>query len=132
MNVNNKQTIMLIDDSSTNNFLHKSILVEEGYNVLTYTDGASALAKLHSFIPDLIVLDIIMPGMDGFKFLCKKKQLKKASRIPVIVLTSQINDDGEHKVRELGAADYIIKPVGIRLFIDKIQHVLGENTVAKV
>jgi DNA-binding response OmpR family regulator len=128
MNSIHRKTIMLIDDSSTNNFLHKSILVEEGFNVIIFYDGASALAKLNHFIPDLIVLDLLMPGMDGFKFLEKKKQLKLAMQIPVLILTAKHNSESELLAKKLGVVDYLIKPVGVKYFVNKIQDALEKST----
>ena len=132
MNLMQRKTIMLIDDSSTNNFLHKSILIEEGYNVIICSEGVSALAKLHTCVPDLIVLDLLMPGMDGFRFLEKKKHIKEASHVPVIVLTSKLSSESEQLAHKLGAIEYLTKPVGISVFIDKIRMALVRYSTMNV
>ncbi len=93
----------------------------EGYRVLEAHDGLEALDKTRTNLPDLIVLDVMMPKMDGFETL---EMLRQVSNVPVIMLT--VRADEEDKVRglELGADDYVTKPFGAREFISRIKAVL--------
>jgi two-component system KDP operon response regulator KdpE len=93
----------------------------EGYRVVEAHDGLQALDKARTNLPDLIVLDVMMPKLDGFETL---EMLREVSNVPVIMLT--VRADEEDKVRglELGADDYITKPFGAREFVSRVKAVL--------
>ncbi|MFT4794554.1 MAG: two-component system response regulator ChvI [Paracoccaceae bacterium] len=113
--------IALIDDDR-NILTSVSIALEsEGYEVRTYTDGATALAALTSSPPDLAVLDIKMPRMDGMEML---RRLRQTSDIPVIFLTSKDEEIDEVLGLRMGADDYVRKPFSQRLLIERIRAVL--------
>ncbi len=105
-----KFNILIVDDSllSLNHLKH--ILLKEGYEVKAVDSGEKAVASLEGYNPDLILLDIMMPGMDGFQVIEALRDIKSARAIPVIFLTG--NDDHESKIKafDLGAVDYIVKP----------------------
>jgi putative two-component system response regulator len=124
MPLNSKYTVMLIDDSSTNNILYESILIDEGYDVIVCEDAKIALKRLQKDTPNLIILDLMMPGMDGFNFLEKKKEISTAVKIPVIMLTARIERESERKAFELGVLAYMIKPVGINEITEKVKKIL--------
>jgi DNA-binding response OmpR family regulator len=115
---------MLIDDSSTNNILYESILVDEGYDVVIFEDAKKAINHLKNEVPDLIMLDLMMPGMDGFNFLENKNTLENAKNIPVVMLTAKTEKDSEKKAYELGVAEYLIKPVGIAEITSMVKKIL--------
>ncbi|MFT6772736.1 MAG: two-component system response regulator ChvI [Paracoccaceae bacterium] len=113
--------IALIDDDR-NILTSVSIALEsEGYEVRTYTDGATALAALTSSPPDLAVLDIKMPRMDGMEML---RRLRQTSDLPVIFLTSKDEEIDEVLGLRMGADDYVRKPFSQRLLIERIRAVL--------
>jgi two-component system response regulator ChvI len=113
--------IALIDDDR-NILTSVSIALEsEGYDVRTYTDGATALAALTSAPVDLAVLDIKMPRMDGMEML---RRLRQTSDIPVIFLTSKDEEIDEVLGLRMGADDYVRKPFSQRLLIERIRAVL--------
>lgn len=114
-------TIVLVDDDR-NILTSVSIALEaEGYNVLTHTDGAAALQAMIARQPDLAVLDIKMPGMDGMELL---NRLRRVSSVPVIFLTSKDEEIDEMLGLKMGADDYIRKPFSQRLLIERIRAVL--------
>jgi len=119
-----KHKIMLIDDSSTNNILYESILLDEGYDVIVCEDPKFALKRLQKEIPHLIILDLMMPGMDGFHFLEKKKEIEGAANIPVVMLTARMDIESEQKALSMGVMEYIIKPVGINEITELLSKVL--------
>jgi CheY-like chemotaxis protein len=123
MSENIKRTIMLIDDSSTNNILYESILLDEGYDVIICEDARIALAKLQKDIPDLIILDLMMPGIDGFNFLEKKKMMPNILDVPVLMLTARVDKESERKAYELGVVGYMVKPVGISEITEKLKKI---------
>jgi len=116
---------LLVDDSSTNNMLIKSYFEEENYTVLTAEDGPTALDILNSEMPDLILLDIMMPGMDGYQVLTKIKSNPVTRRIPVIVVSAKDKKADITKAFELGAIDYITKPVGLGNLFEIVERLIG-------
>ncbi len=124
MDVKNKFTVMLIDDSSTNNILYQSILQDEGYNVITCQDGKIALKKLEKETPDLIMLDLMMPGMDGINFLEVVQTEIPNFKIPVIMLTAHSEFENKEKAFKLGVKEYMIKPAGINEITEKVKNIL--------
>jgi two-component system, OmpR family, response regulator ChvI len=114
-------TIALVDDDR-NILTSVSIALEqEGYHVRTYTDGAQALSAFASTPPDLAVLDIKMPRMDGMEVL---RRLRQKSDLPVIFLTSKDEEIDELMALNAGADDYIKKPFSQRLFLERVKAIL--------
>src|SRR5471030_414283 len=114
-------TIALVDDDR-NILTSVSIVLEaEGYRVMTYSDGASALGGFKTSPPDLAILDIKMPRMDGMEVL---RRLRQSSDMPVILLTSKEEEIDEILGFNLGADDYIHKPFSQRLLIERVKAVL--------
>src|ERR1022692_4405185 len=100
-------TITLVDDDR-NILTSVSIALEaEGYKIMTYTDGSSALVGLNSNPPDLAILDIKMPRMDGMEML---RRLREKSDLPVIFLTSKDEEFDEIFGLKMGAEDFVRKP----------------------
>ena len=104
--MNNKK-ILIADDEAEIRQLIKLYLENEGYEVTEAKDGDEAILKLHSMTPDLCILDIMMPGMDGYQVL---KKLRTNSNIPVIILSAKDADSEKILGLNLGADDYIAKP----------------------
>ena len=102
--------ILLVDDDSANIFILESIL-KRNYEIVTAANGISCLNIVNSNNPpDLIILDIMMPEMDGYE-VCRQLQAKKRSRnIPVIFITALDSIESQSKGLALGAVDYLIKP----------------------
>jgi two-component system, OmpR family, response regulator ChvI len=120
-------SITLVDDDR-NILTSISIALEaEGYKVSTYTDGAAALEAMTARQPDLAVLDIKMPGMDGMELL---NRLRRTSSVPVIFLTSKDEEIDEMLGLKMGADDYIRKPFSQRLLIERIRAVLRRTEAA--
>lgn len=108
-----KATILVVDDAPSNIDILLSIL-EDDYEVLVATDGEGALELAHEEMPDLILLDIIMPKMDGFEVIRRLKRDGKTVMIPVVFLTSKSEAEDIIAGFELGAVDYINKPFNSR------------------
>ncbi len=103
--------IMVVDDTPANLTLLRNILEPEGYKVLLATSGEKALELLNRITPDLILLDVMMPGLDGFATITRIKQLPSAKDVPVIFVTAKAEQADIVKGFECGAVDYITKPV---------------------
>ncbi|MEQ9489964.1 MAG: response regulator transcription factor [Alphaproteobacteria bacterium] len=116
-----KNSIALVDDDRNILTSVSMALESEGYEVRTYTDGEAALHGLSSKQPDLAVLDIKMPRMDGMELLQK---LRNTTQLPVIFLTSKDDEVDELMGLRMGADDYIRKPFTQRLLIERIRALL--------
>ncbi|MFW5752226.1 MAG: response regulator [bacterium] len=116
--------ILVVDDSSVNNLLMQNILEEEGYTILTVESGKEALSMIRQKSPVLVILDIMMPDLDGFEVLENLKTDDKTMNIPVMMLTARNNSRDKQKALALGALDYIIKPIDIPDVIARIKRIL--------
>jgi two-component system response regulator ChvI len=114
-------TIALVDDDRNILTSVGMLLEQEGYHVRTYGDGASALSALQATPPDLAILDIKMPRMDGLELL---RRLRQNGDLPVIFLTSKDEEIDELMGLNAGADDYIRKPFSQRLFLERVRAVL--------
>jgi len=109
--MNVKSTILVVDDQPQNFELLEAYLVPQGYEVLTAATGEEALKKLFSNQIDLILLDIIMPGMDGFEVTRRVRQDDKTRLLPIILVTALKETEDRVKGIEAGCDDFITKPV---------------------
>jgi len=114
--------VMIVDDSEINLLMLENIL-DDAYDVIPAQSGEEALAKLNSGAkPDLILLDLYMPGIDGFEVILRINQSPEYSTIPVIIVTSENDEAIEEKGIALGAVDYITKPYNARIIRLKIEN----------
>ena len=121
-------TIALVDDDR-NILTSVSMTLElEGYRVMTYNDGSSALDGLAQNPPDLAILDIKMPRMDGMELL---RKLRQSSDLPVIFLTSKDDEIDELFGLKMGADDFIKKPFSQRLLVERVKAVLRRASSAR-
>ena len=119
-------TILVVDDETDILEFIKYNLEQNGFNVLIAENGMKALELLEQN-PDLLLLDIMMPGIDGFE-VCKRVRLdEKYKHIPVIMLTAKNNETNEIKGLELGADDFIAKPVSIKKLLARIKSNLRQS-----
>jgi putative two-component system response regulator len=122
-----QKTIFLVDDDATNLAVGRDAL-DEYYDVLTLNSGARLLKMLERTIPDLILLDVEMPEMNGYEVIRQIKNNKETANIPVIFLTAKNDGESELEGLTLGAIDYIIKPFSPSLLRKRIEvHLLVET-----
>jgi len=122
-------TIALVDDDKNILASVTLLLEQEGYNVRAYADSAAALTALSATPPDLAVLDIKMPRMDGLELL---RRLRQSADLPVIFLTSKDEEIDELMGLNAGADDYIRKPFSQRLLLERVKAVLRRRDAHKV
>ena len=117
-----RKTIFLIDDDLTSLTMGKNILAEN-YNVFTFNSGERVLKMLEKNIPDLILLDIEMPEMNGYDVIKIIKNKEETKNIPVVFLTAKDDFESEFKGLSLGAIDYITKPFEPSLLLKRIESI---------
>ena len=117
------KTILVIDDEPVVVEISKRKLEERGYEVLTASDGNEAFERLKAKIPDLIVLDIQMPKMNGYTFIMEKAKIPEYADIPVVVLTAY--NEMELLFKRHGVKSYLLKPLKLQDLVDKIVQVAG-------
>lgn len=111
-------TILLVDDDPILSELVSYILKAEGYNAVVANNGEDGLRKFQSTNPDLVVLDVTMPEMDGFE-VCQR--IRRTSSVPVIMLTAQGAEDSIVKGLDMGADDYVTKPFQLKPFMARVR-----------
>ncbi|MEH1808616.1 hybrid sensor histidine kinase/response regulator [Nostoc sp.] len=116
--------ILVVDDSPDNVFLIKTILEEEGYTISTAENGISALAELKASPCDLVLLDLMMPGMDGYEVTKHiRKEMKLPQYIPILLITAHDTPNVAHGL-DLGADDFIRKPVTVDELLARVRSLL--------
>ena len=116
-----KQKVMIVDDDQHIAELISLYLSKEGYETMEIYDGREAVEKIGSFQPDMLLLDLMLPGMDGYK-LCT--EIRKISDIPVIMLTAKGETFDKVLGLELGADDYMVKPFDPKELVARVKAVL--------
>ncbi len=122
-----KTRILVVDDEPSIRKFLRANLEAKDYKVLTAVDGAEALRTIEMELPDLMILDIMMPKMDGFE-VCR--QLREWSQVPIIMLSARGDESDKVKCLELGADDYITKPFGASELIARVRAVLRRTEAA--
>ena len=107
--VKNKKKILLVEDDAMISSIYKAKFEADGFEVLVAVDGINGLELAKKEKPTIIILDVILPGLDGFSVLEEIKKDKALKTIPVIVLTNLGTEDDRKKGQEMGALDYLVK-----------------------
>lgn len=116
-----KQKILIADDEAQIREILRIYFEKEGFEVIEAEDGAAAILKVQSEKPDILLLDIMMPVLDGIE-VCK--QVRKMSDLPIIMVTAKDDDDDRIAGLEIGADDYITKPFNSREVVARVKAVL--------
>jgi len=122
-----KSHILLVDDEHDILDLIEYNLIKQGYSVTKADSGSSALAFAREHHPDLILLDIMMPGMDGYEVCSHLKQDPSLKNIPVIFLTARSDETSEVRGLDLGGDDYVTKPISISKLLSRIKALLRRS-----
>lgn len=125
-----KGTILYVEDNPDNRLLVKRILLAEDYSLLEAIDGKDALNVLRTARPDLILMDINMPDMDGYTLTAKIKSLPGFERVPIVALTANVMRGDKEKTLEAGCDGYIQKPLDIDQLTREIEKFLSRRSNA--
>jgi type IV pilus assembly protein PilB len=120
-------SVLLVDDEDQLRRVMKDLLERDGYNVVEAVDGVEALDMVDQHAPDVIVLDLNLPNLDGYGVLKKLKSRPETSSIPVIVLTANRDEDNEVRVFEHGATDFLSKPFRARALSARLKAVVARS-----
>jgi DNA-binding response OmpR family regulator len=117
--------ILVIEDEPNLRKLIKTNFAASGYEVVTASDGEEGLNLAKEERPDLILLDIRMPGMSGWDVLIALKTNPKVKKVPVIIMTASAPEESEqYKMRSMRAAGYLVKPFGVDVMLSKVKETL--------
>jgi type IV pilus assembly protein PilB len=117
--------VLLVDDEDALRRVMRDLLVRDGYDIVEARTGAEALDQVDRHAPDIIVLDLNLPGMDGYSVLSTLRSRPATKRIPVIVLTAKGDEDNEVRVFELGADDFLSKPFRAKALSKRLEVMLA-------
>ena len=120
-----KIRILVADDENSIQRFVSACLREQGYEVMLASDGELALQAVEEVPPDLVILDIMMPKVDGFE-ICRR--VREWSQVPIIVLSARLDEQDRVRCLRLGADDYLVKPFGIDELIARVEAVLRRTT----
>jgi len=113
--------VLVVDDVQKNIDLMRAVLAPAGYEVLAATDGPMALQLAQEHLPQLVLLDVMMPGMDGYAVCSRLKEVEATRSIPVIFVTARDDVAAESRCFALGAADYITKPIRVPVVLARVK-----------
>jgi len=116
-----EKNILVVDDSPTDVHLLREILTRNGYTVTSAASGEEAIAKSKSDRPDLIVMDIVMPGMSGFEATRTITRDPETSHIPVIICSTKGQETDKAWGLRQGAKDYMVKPIQESVLLEKVR-----------
>jgi DNA-binding response OmpR family regulator len=115
------ETILIIEDDPLQADVVRSLLENNGFEVVLAGDGAEGLRKLYDAQPDLVILDLVLPQMDGWA-VCRR--IREMSTVPIIIMTSRRSDEEKIKGLRLGADDYVVKPFNLQELVARVSSVL--------
>jgi DNA-binding response OmpR family regulator len=118
--------ILLVDDSETVLQIEQMILGPSSYDLITARDGEEGLAKALEVKPDLILMDVVMPKMNGFEAVKKLREHHHTRSIPIVMVTSKAEAESMEAGYESGCSDYIIKPIDQFELVSKVRDLLGD------
>ena len=118
--------VLVVDDSPTDQHVLKNILEKAGFNVETASNGEEALSKAKGLRPDLILMDVVMPVLNGFQATRKLRQDAETSDIPVIMVTTKDQETDKNWGLRQGAEAYLVKPVSAQDLLARVEVVLSD------
>jgi CheY-like chemotaxis protein len=125
------QTLLLVEDNEDNRIIYCTVLRHLGYKVLEAQDGVQAVELARSALPDLILMDISIPRMDGWEATRVLRNDSRTSAIPIIALTAHALADDRERASQVGFTSYLAKPIEPRLVVAEIRRWIGDGSAKK-
>jgi len=116
----------LVDDSETVLLIEKMILKKDRYQVVTAKNGKEAVEKARQLVPDLILMDVVMPEMNGFEAVRNLRRENLTHSIPIVMVTTRAEAESMEAGYESGCSDYVTKPIDSMELLTKVRSILGE------
>ena len=129
MGENKDFKILVVDDSTTNVVLLEAILDEKGYQIETALNAKEARNIIERDKPDLILLDLLMPKISGFEFLEELRKNEETKNTPVIVVSALTDEENVERIMQLGAVDYVKKPIDLQYLVSRVESVLQNEPI---
>jgi len=120
-----KKKVLLVDDSNTVLLMEKMILAKGPYELVTARDGVEAVAKAKSEMPDIILLDVMMPNLDGLSACAAIRSNPDTAHIPIVMVTTRGEEHNIETAFRNGCNDYVTKPINGLELLTKLQNILG-------
>ena len=118
--------ILLVDDSETVLQMEQMILAKSSYELILARDGEEGVAKALTTQPDLILMDVVMPKMNGFEAVKQLRENAQTRSVPIVMVTSKAEAESMETGYQTGCSDYIIKPIDRLELMTKVKNLLGE------
>ena len=120
------KTILLVEDNEDNLIVYRTILDHVGYRVIEARDGEEGVARARADLPDLILMDVSLPKMDGWEATRRIKADEETRQIPIIAVTAHALDDDREKATQVGCDGYLAKPVAPRRVVEEVERFIGK------
>ena len=120
-----KKKVLLVDDSNTVLMMEKMILAKGPYQVVTARDGREAIEKAKSEQPDVVLLDVVMPNLDGLSACAAIRQQPETAHIPIVMVTTRGEEHNVETAFRNGCTDYVTKPINGVELLTKLNNILG-------
>jgi two-component system cell cycle response regulator DivK len=117
--------VLVVEDDAQNSYLIGFILEKSGYEVITAVDGEQALVEVEKVLPDLILMDMLLPKMNGYEATRRIKAMPEAKGVPVVALTAYSMKGDREKILESGCDGYISKPIDPETFVSEMEAYLA-------
>lgn len=117
--------VLIVDDSPTEVHVLQSMLEKHGYEVIVANSGEEGIMMAKDALPDAVLMDVVMPGMNGFQATRQLSKQEETSHIPVIIVTTKDQETDKVWAKRQGATDYIVKPVQEKALIEHLKAVLS-------
>ena len=124
--MNTAKTILLVEDNEDNLIVYRTILDHVGYRVIEARDGEEGVARARADHPDLILMDVSLPKMDGWEATRRIKADEGTRQIPIIAVTAHALDDDREKATQVGCDGYLAKPVAPRRVVEEVERFIGK------
>ena len=120
------KTVLLVEDNEDNLIVYRTILDHVGYRVIEARDGEEGVARAKADLPDLILMDVSLPKMDGWEATRRIKADNATRQIPIIAVTAHALDDDREKATQVGCDGYLAKPVAPRRVVEEVEKFIGK------
>ena len=124
--MNDAKTVLLVEDNEDNLIVYRTILDHVGYRVIEARDGEEGVARARADHPDLILMDLSLPKMDGWEATRRIKADEGTRQIPIIAVTAHALDDDREKATQVGCDGYLAKPVAPRRVVEEVERFIGK------